>query len=50
MIVFLIWLWLSNLAILLGAEFNAEVERRRELGEGEPAHDELQLPPREAPK
>ena len=49
-IVFLIWLWLSNLAILLGAEFNAEIERRRELGAGEPAHDELQLPPREAPK
>jgi membrane protein len=49
-IVFLIWLWLSNLAILFGAEFNAEVERRRELGAGEPAHDELQLPPREAPK
>jgi membrane protein len=28
-IVFLIWLWISNLAVLLGAELNAELERRR---------------------
>ena len=49
-VVFLIWLWLSNVAVLLGAEFDAEVERRRELEAGEPAHDELQLPPRTPPK
>jgi membrane protein len=49
-IIFLIWMWISNVAILLGAEFNAELERGRELAEGKPAEEELQLPPREAPK
>jgi len=49
-VVFLVWLWISNLAVLLGAEFDTELERRRELGEGLPAEEELQLPPREAPK
>jgi membrane protein len=49
-IIFLFWLWLSNVAVLLGAEFNSELERERELAEGEPAEEELQLPPREAPK
>jgi membrane protein len=49
-VIFLFWLWLSNVAILLGAEFNSELERGRELRAGEPAHDELQLPPRQAPK
>jgi membrane protein len=34
-IVFLIWLWVSNIAILLGAEFNAEIERGRQLEAGE---------------
>jgi membrane protein len=48
-IVFLIWLWISNIAILLGAELNAELERGRELEAGEPAERELQLPPRDAP-
>jgi membrane protein len=49
-VIFLFWLWLSNVAILLGAEFNSEIERGRELRAGEPAHEELQLPPRQAPK
>ena len=49
-IVFLVWLWISNNALLLGAEFNAELERARELEEGRPAEDELQLPPRDEPK
>ena len=48
-IVFLIWLWISNIAILLGAELNAELERGRELEAGQPAERELQLPPRDAP-
>jgi membrane protein len=48
-VVFLLWLWISNLAVLLGAEFDAELERRRELAEGEPAEEELQLPPRAEP-
>ena len=49
-IVFLIWLWISNIAILLGAELNAELERERELEAGLPAEKEIQLPPRDAPK
>jgi membrane protein len=32
---FLVWLWISNIAILLGAEFNAELERGRRMEEGE---------------
>ena len=36
-IVFLVWLWITNVAILLGAEFNAEHERGRELEAGVPA-------------
>src|SRR5262249_41784927 len=33
-IILLIWLWISNLAILLGAEFNAELERGRAAADG----------------
>jgi membrane protein len=36
MIIFLIWLWLTNTAILLGAEFNAELERGRAIATGTP--------------
>ena len=46
-IVFLVWLWLTNIAILLGAELNAEVERGRELQAGIPIEDTIALPPRE---
>jgi membrane protein len=35
-IIFLIWMWISNIAILLGAEFNAELERERSLAAGVP--------------
>jgi membrane protein len=45
-IVMLTWLWLSALALLFGAELNAEAERSRELRRGEPAEVELQAPPR----
>lgn len=48
-IVFLIWLWISNIAVLLGAEFDAELERERELEAGLPAHESIQLPPRDEP-
>jgi membrane protein len=34
-IIMLIWLWISNLAILFGAEFNAELERGRAAASGE---------------
>jgi len=49
-IVFLVWLWLSNLALLFGAEFDAELERSRELAAGLPAEESLQLPERAPPK
>jgi len=48
-IVFLVWLWISNIAVLLGAELNAEVERSRELEHGLPAERDLQMEPRDAP-
>ncbi len=46
-IVFLLWLWIANLALLFGAEFDAELERGRELQAGMPAEDTIQLPPRD---
>lgn len=46
-VVFLVWLWITNLALLLGAEFDAELERERELEAGLPAEERIQLPPRE---
>lgn len=46
-IVFLLWLWITNLALLFGAELDAELERSRELRAGLPAELELQLPPRD---
>jgi membrane protein len=48
---FLVWLWITNVAILLGAELNAERERTRQLAEGVPeAERELQLEERSEPK
>ncbi|KAB7745110.1 YihY family inner membrane protein [Nostocoides sp. F2B08] len=46
-IVFLLWLWLTNLALLFGAEVDAEVERSRQLQAGIKAEETLQLPPRD---
>jgi membrane protein len=48
-IVFLIWLWISNIAVLLGAEMNAEVERGRELASGVPEEKTIAMEPRTAP-
>ena len=46
----LVWIWITNVAILLGAELNSERERAMEVEEGKAAAtDELQLPPRVAP-
>lgn len=42
-IVFLLWLWVSNSALLLGAELDAELERARQLQAGIPAEQDLQL-------
>jgi membrane protein len=48
---FLVWLWITNIAILLGAEFNAERERTRQIAEGTPdAEREIQVPERDEPK
>ena len=50
-IVFLIWFWLINLALLFGIELDAEIERTKELKEGVPrAEKEIQLDAREDPK
>jgi membrane protein len=50
-IIFLVWMWLTNVAILLGAEINAERERSRQLRDDTPgAEREIQLEERSAPK
>jgi membrane protein len=43
-IVALLWLWLTNLALMFGAELDSEIERARELHKGMPAEAELQMP------
>jgi membrane protein len=40
------WLWLTNVALLLGAELNAEIERQKEMAEGVPPRHTLNLPAR----
>jgi membrane protein len=49
-IAFLTWLWISNIAILFGAEFNAELERGRQIQAGMPPDREPYLEPRDEPK
>ncbi len=49
-IVFLLWLWITNLALLFGAELDAELERGRELQAGMPAEETIQLPARDTRK
>ncbi|CAA9276483.1 MAG: Ribonuclease BN [uncultured Blastococcus sp.] len=50
-IVFLIWFWLINVALLFGIELDAEIERNKELKEGVPRADkEIQLDARDDPK
>ncbi len=46
-IVFLVWLWISNLAVLLGAELDAELVRGRGIEAGQESEDEPFLPPRD---
>jgi membrane protein len=46
-IVFLIWLWVGNLAILLGLEFDAEAARQRAIAGGHPPEDEPYTEPRD---
>ena len=49
-IIFLVWLWISNIAILLGCEWNAEIERGRQIEAGHPAEEEPFMEPRRRPK
>jgi membrane protein len=50
-VVMLVWLWITNLALLFGHELNAERERSQELAEGKSrAEKEIQLEPRSEPK
>jgi membrane protein len=46
-IIFLMWLWITNVVILLGAEMNAEIERGRQIEQGHPPDKEPFLPQRE---
>ena len=49
-IIFLVWLWISNIAILLGAEYNAELERGRAAAAGIPLGKEPYVEPRDMRK
>ncbi len=49
-IVFLLWLWITNLALLFGAELDSELERGRELEAGIAAEEQVQLPLRDTAK
>ncbi|MCK1803988.1 YihY/virulence factor BrkB family protein [Brevibacterium sp. R8603A2] len=49
-LIFLFWLWLTNMALLFGAEFDSEIERARQLQAGVLAEDTIQLPPRSTKK
>jgi membrane protein len=44
-IILLVWLWLTNVALLFGAEVNAEIERAKEIAEGLSEPETLNLPP-----
>jgi membrane protein len=49
-VAFLVWLWLTNVVILLGAELNAELARGRQIAAGHPVDREPYLPLQNAPK
>ncbi|MFC4585696.1 YihY/virulence factor BrkB family protein [Sphaerisporangium corydalis] len=49
-IVFLIWLWITNIAVLLGVEFDAEIARGRAIAAGRPASQEPYVEPRDTRK
>lgn len=46
-VVMLIWLWITNVALLVGIQFDAELERERQLIAGRPAEEALEVPERE---
>jgi membrane protein len=49
-IIFLVWLWITNIAILLGLEFDAETSRQRAIAGGHPPEDEPYVEPRDTRK
>lgn len=49
-VIFLVWLWISNIAILLGEEFNAEIERGRAQEAGQSSEEEPYVEMRDRPK
>ena len=49
-VIFLVWLWITNVVILFGAELNAEIERGRQIEGGHPPEQEPYLPHRDEPK
>ena len=49
-VIFLVWLWISNLAILFGAEFNAELERGQRIAARYPPEQEPFVEPRDTRK
>ena len=46
-IVLVAWMWLTNVALLFGAELNAEIERQKEFSEGVAERDTLNRPARQ---
>ena len=46
-IIFLVWLWITNVVIMLGAEMNAEIERGRQIERGQSPEQEPFLPQRD---
>ena len=49
-VAFLVWMWITNIAVVFGQEMNAEHQRTRQLDAGEPAEERIQLPLRGEPK
>ncbi len=47
-VIALLWLWITNVALLFGAELDVELERRRELQQGIAAEERIQLPVRDS--
>jgi membrane protein len=47
--VFLVWLWITNVAVLLGVTFDAELARGRRIEQGQSPDHEPVLPPRDEP-
>ena len=50
LVIFLVWLWITNIAILLGEEFNAEIERGRAAEAGHPEGEEPYVELRDVPR